>query len=83
MHSAEQNAENEIHVSGDVSLAMWQTYQATRDHAPLTLEVFRAGVAWCQTSATAALTADDFFRCLDGLPCDTSKGGVTSLKYHT
>lgn len=34
------------------------TYKATRDHAPLTLEVFRAGVAWCQTSATAALTAD-------------------------
>ena len=28
-------------------------------------------------AVAAALTADDFFRCLDGLPCDTSKGGFT------
>lgn len=34
------------------------TYKATRDHTPLTLEVFRAGVVWCQTHATAALTTD-------------------------
>lgn len=33
-------------------------YKATRDHAPLVLDVFRAGVAWCQNEATPSVAQD-------------------------
>jgi trehalose/maltose hydrolase-like predicted phosphorylase len=40
VYDCQQNEFHEIHIDGDVSLAMWQTYQATRDKQWL------AAVAW-------------------------------------
>lgn len=56
------------------------TYKATRNHSPLTLDVFRAGVAWCQTSAVPALTADVkawLAKPRRGKKCTTVKGAST------
>ena len=39
-HFAVQNARSEIHVNGDVALAQWQYYQATRDSSWLSNEGF-------------------------------------------
>ena len=55
-------------------------YKATRDHAPLVLDVFRAGIAWCQTESTHAVTEE--VKAWMSKPRRGKKAGTSGVQKH-